>query len=322
MSATVRWIHRSQAALSHDDSKPDPVANAEGFDFNRIGLVGGGKMSEAIIEGFVTEKLIQPGKISVYDVSRKRLDYLMKTFGVQASSSLAATCKDSDLVIIAVKPQNLTQKLWAQLRANLDPKSVVLSIVAGIPMSNFVESTGNKRVVRTMPNTPATIQQGMTVWACTDHVSVSQRNSVAKFLSSLGEQHFVHDEQYLDMATAVSGSGPGYVLLILEALIDAAVHLGFARNVASKLVLQTVSGTTTLAMKSGLHPAILRNSVTSPGGTTASALYVLEQGRFRTVLADSFWSAYRRSLELGHMDSNVGPGRSRHDAHETDSHKK
>lgn len=101
-----------------------------------------------------------------------------------------------------------------------------------------------------------------------------------------------------------------------------AVHLGFARNVASKLVLQTVSGTTTLAMKSGLHPAILRNSVTSPGGTTASALYVLEQGRFRTVLADSFWSAYRRSLELGHMDSNVGPGRSRHDAHETDSHKK
>lgn len=131
MSATVRWIHRSQAALSHDDSKPDPVANAEGFDFNRIGLVGGGKMSEAIIEGFVTEKLIHPGKISVYDVSRKRLDYLMKTFGVQASSSLAATCKDSDLVIIAVKPQNLTQKLWAQLRANLDPKSVVLSIVAG-----------------------------------------------------------------------------------------------------------------------------------------------------------------------------------------------
>ena len=108
----------------------------------------------------------------------------------------------------------------------------------------------------------------------------------------------------------------------LPSLPTTAVHLGFPRDVASKLVLQTVYGTTALAMKSGLHPAILRNSVTSPGGTTASALYVLEQGRFRTVLADSLWSAYRRSLELGKMDSNVGPGRAKHEAHEVDGQRK
>lgn len=127
----IRYIHRSHPACSHDDSKPDPVADAEGFDFHRIGLVGGGKMSEAIIEGFLKEELIEPEQISVYDVNRARLDYLKKEFGVAASSSLAATCKKADLVIIAVKPQNLTDKLWAQLRGNLAPQSVVLSIVAG-----------------------------------------------------------------------------------------------------------------------------------------------------------------------------------------------
>lgn len=279
-------------------------------------------MSEAIIEGFLKEQLIKPERISVFDVNRARLEFLKKEFGVGTSSSVAATCKNADLVIIAVKPQNLSDKLWAQLKEHLSPQSVLLSIVAGMTMSNFSENTGNTRIVRTMPNTPATIQQGMTVWACSDDVSLSQRNSVAKFLSSLGEQHFVQNELYLDMATAVSGSGPGYVMLILEALVDAAVHLGFSRDIASKLVLQTVYGTTALAMKSGLHPAILRNSVTSPGGTTASALYVLEQGRFRTVLADALWSAYRRSLELGHMDSNVGPGRAKHEPHEMDGHKK
>ena len=128
----IRYMHRSHPACSHDDSnKPDPVADAEGFDFHRIGLVGGGKMSEAIIEGFLKEELIEPERISVYDVNRARLDYLKKEFGVGASSSLSATCKKADLVIIAVKPQNLTDKLWAQLRGNLPPESVVLSIVAG-----------------------------------------------------------------------------------------------------------------------------------------------------------------------------------------------
>lgn len=130
-SMPIRHMHRSHPACSHDDSKPDPVADAEGFDFHRIGLVGGGKMSEAIIEGFLKEELIDPERISVYDVNRARLDYLKKEFGVGASSSLAATCKKADLVIIAVKPQNLTDKLWAQLRGNLPPQSVVLSIVAG-----------------------------------------------------------------------------------------------------------------------------------------------------------------------------------------------
>ena len=266
-------------------------------------------MAEAVIEGAMKEQLLEPEKVYVYDTSKPRLEYLRKTFGVHASSSAAAICKNTDLIIVAVKPQNLSQKFWGQLRENLTPNSVLLSIVAGVTMDDFQKNTGCTRIIRTMPNTPAMIQKGMTVWTASDAVSKPQRDSVAKFLQSLGEQHFVHEEVYLDMATAVSGSGPGYVLLILEALIDAAVHLGFPREHASKLVLQTVYGTTALAMKTGTHPAVLRNTVTSPGGTTASALYVLEQGKFRTVLADSLWSAYRRSLELGNADSNVGPGR-------------
>lgn len=136
----IRCMHRSHPACS--DDKPDPVADAEGFDFHRIGLVGGGKMSEAIIEGFLKEELIDPERISVYDVNRARLDYLKKEFGVGASSSLAATCKKADLVIIAVKPQNLTDKLWAQLRGNLSPQSVVLSIVAGKDMWDWKGGRG------------------------------------------------------------------------------------------------------------------------------------------------------------------------------------
>jgi pyrroline-5-carboxylate reductase len=245
---------RSSSSISGaNDSKREeaemgePVADRPGFEFSKIGLLGGGRMAEAILAGVVKEELLDPSKIVVYDVNRERLDYLRKTFGISVASSVAATC-NTDLFVVCVKPQNLPG-VWGSMRKHLKPQSVLLSIVAGVPMGDFAELAGTARVVRTMPNTPATIQKGMTVWCCSDDVSRAQRDSVAKFLSSLGEQHFVQDESYLDMATAVSGSGPGYVLMILEALIDGSVHLGFSREVATKLVLQTVYGTTALAMK-------------------------------------------------------------------------
>ncbi len=229
------------------DEMQEPVADSPNFDFKKIGLLGGGRMAEAILAGVVKEELLDPAKIVVYDVNQERLAYLKKDFGVSTASSVAATCS-ADLLCVCVKPQSMPA-VWGSLRKHLKPQSVLLSIVAGVPMSDFVELAGTQRVVRTMPNTPATIQKGMTVWCASDEVSKAQRDSVAKFLASLGEQHFVSDEGYLDMATAVSGSGPGYVLMILEALIEGAVHLGFSREVASKLVLQTVYGTTAMAMK-------------------------------------------------------------------------
>jgi Pyrroline-5-carboxylate reductase dimerisation len=123
---------------------------------------------------------------------------------------------------------------------------------------------------------------------------------------------YVDDESYIDMATSISGSGPAYIFMLMESMIDAGVHMGFPREKAATLVYHTMLGSTLYAMETGEHPAILRNRVTSPSGTTASAIYELENGRFRTVIKDAMWACYRRSLEMGNHDSNVGPGRSSH----------
>lgn len=202
-----------------------------------------------------------------------------------------------------------------------------------------------------MPNTPAQIGQGVTVWCCTPNIESEERDRIERILSSFGKSIFVDDENYIDMSTSISGSGPAYIFLLMEAMIDAGVHMGFSRSTATTLVHHTLLGSTLYAMESKLHPAILRNSVTSPAGTTASAIYELENGKFRTVIKgkkcvcrfcvwlplmtscmhacmhvywsiyllfilicvcsfqDAIWACYRRSLEMGGEDSNVGPGR-------------
>ena len=164
--------------------------------------------------------------------------------------------------------------------------------------------------MRTMPNTPAMVGQGMTVWCSTDAVDEEQAAVVKRILTAMGHEIFVQNEDHLDMATAISGSGPAYYYMIMEAMIDSAVHMGFSRDIARTLVLQTMKGSVEYVAATGEHPAQLRNDITSPGGTTAAALYEMERGNFRTVVADSVWAAYRRSLEMGGKDSNVGPGRS------------
>jgi pyrroline-5-carboxylate reductase len=150
-----------------------------------------------------------------------------------------------------------------------------------------------------MPNTPAQLGRGMTVWYATPEVTATQREQARVLLASLGVELEVDDEKLVAMATAVSGTGPTYVFLVMEALIDAAVHLGFPRHVAHDLVIETLEGSTLFAKSSGLHPAQLRNMVTSPGGTSAAALHELESGRLRTVLSEAVWAAYRRTEELG-----------------------
>jgi pyrroline-5-carboxylate reductase len=158
---------------------------------------------------------------------------------------------------------------------------------------------GHGEVVRAMPNTPAQLGKGVTVWYATPDVSAEQREWAGTMLSALGTQIAVDDEKLVAMATAVSGTGPTYVFLVMEALIDAAVHLGFARHVAHDIVIETLEGSTLFAKQSGMHPAQLRNMVTSPGGTSAAALHELESGRLRTVLSEAVWAAFRRTVELG-----------------------
>lgn len=176
-------------------------------------------------------------------------------------------------------------------------------------LQNFISGTGLKKIARSMPNTPAQIGQGVTVWCCTPNIESEEREKIEQILSSFGKSIFVDDENYIDMSTSISGSGPAYIFLLMEAMIDAGVHMGFSRSTATTLVHHTLLGSTLYAMESKQHPAILRNSVTSPAGTTASAIYELENGKFRTVIKDAIWACYRRSLEMGGEDSNVGPGR-------------
>jgi pyrroline-5-carboxylate reductase len=157
----------------------------------------------------------------------------------------------------------------------------------------------HKAVVRSMPNTPGQIGEGITVWAASREVTEAQQKTARSILSALGDEVYVEDEAYLDMATALSGSGPAYVFLFTEALIDAGVHMGFPRRIAEQLVLQTIKGSASFYQSAARHPATLRNQVTSPGGTSAEALYYLEKAGFRTAISRAVWAAYQRSLELG-----------------------
>jgi pyrroline-5-carboxylate reductase len=193
-----------------------------------------------------------------------------------------------------------------ELRPRLRPGQLVVSILAGATTKALTGLLGHDQVVRSMPNTPAQLGRGMTVWYATPEVTPDQRAQAAAMLSALGHQLEVDDEKFVAMATAVSGTGPAYVFLVMEALIDAAVHLGFPRHIAHDLVVETLEGSTYFAKQSGDHPAVLRNMVTSPGGTSAAALHELESGRLRTVLSEAVWAAFRRTVELGEgLESSV-----------------
>jgi len=257
----------------------------------------------------VKKKVQDPRNIYVFDVNEERMKLFQTAFGTNTTKSGREAVEGTEIVVIAVKPQNVPH-MFQELKNAISEDAMVVSIVAGTPLESFVTGLGVKNVVRSMPNTPAMIGQAMTVW--TTSTSLSERNKVQaqQFLASFGEEVFVEKEDYLDMATALSGTGPAYILLQMEAMIDAGVHIGFPRNIATKLVHQTMLGSCLYAMQSGKHAAMLRNDITSPGGTTASAVYDLEKGGFRTVMSDAIWAAYRRSLELGGKSSQVGPGRS------------
>lgn len=267
-------------------------------------------MAQAMIRPLINKGYQPPEKVAIYDVSTSSLRAMQKEFdGIQAAESIADLVEDADMIICAVKPQNINAKFWEQFPDKMRDDATFVSILAGVPIQEF-EPSGVQKIVRAMPNTPAQIGEGMTVWSCTPNLTVGERKSIKKLLNPLGESIYVDDEKFVDMSTSISGSGPAYIFMLMEAMIDAGVHMGFARDVATKLCYQTVMGSTLYAMETGEHPAILRNMVTSPAGTTASAIYELEKGKFRVVIKDAIWACYRRSLEMGGQESAVGPGRS------------
>lgn len=263
-----------------------------------LAFLGGGTMAEAMIRGLLEHGLVAAANVRVTGPRGERRAELERLFGVRALAANRDAAVGADIVVLAVKPQVLPT-VMRELRGTLPTEQLVLSIVAGVPLAVLDAGLAHHAIVRAMPNTPAQVGRGMTVWCATPSVGEEQRERTRAILGALGDELEVDDEELVDMATAVSGTGPTYVFLLMEALVDAAVHLGFSRRVAEQLVLQTVEGSAHFAHQSGRHLAELRNQVTSPGGTSAAAIYELEKGSLRTVLSKAVHAAYERTRELG-----------------------
>jgi pyrroline-5-carboxylate reductase len=268
------------------------------FENKTISFIGSGVMAEAMMSGLINQRLVLPDQIIAADPREERTHELTARYSIRATTDNVEAAEAAEILVLSVKPQVFGHVAHV-VHGHAEGVAMVLSILAGVKISTIAEGLGNPSVVRAMPNTPAQIGQGITVWTATPEVALPQREQARQLLSALGEELFMEDEKYLDMATALSGSGPAYVFLFMEALIDAGVHMGFSRRDAERLVIQTVRGSVAFAEKSGLHPAQLRNQVTSPGGTSAEALYHLEKGGIRTVIARAVWAAFQRSIQLG-----------------------
>jgi pyrroline-5-carboxylate reductase len=268
------------------------------LDGRVFATIGSGVMAEGMIAGLLRGRLVDAEHLVASHPRADRRDALASAHGIRTVASNVEAVRGADIVLLAIKPQMLG-RVGREIRPALQSGQLVISILAGATTTALIGFLGHRAVVRAMPNTPAQLGRGMTVWYATPDVSEEQRSQAATLLAALGAQIEVDDEKMVAMATAVSGTGPTYVFLVMEALIDAAVHLGFPRHVAHDLVFETLEGSTLFAKQSGLHPAELRNMVTSPGGTSAAALHELESGRLRTVLSEAVWAAFRRTVELG-----------------------
>ncbi|MBZ0276825.1 MAG: pyrroline-5-carboxylate reductase [Anaerolineae bacterium] len=268
------------------------------FENITVSFIGAGVMGEAMISGLLSKQLIRAEQIIAADPHEERGRELAARYGLRYTADNGEAAQAADILVLSVKPQVLPGVLPA-VRRGAHSAALILSIIAGVKIRTIADGVANASVVRAMPNTPAQIGQGITVWTATPEVLEPQRKQAEVLLGALGEQLYMDDERYLDMATALSGTGPAYIFLFMEALIDAGVHMGFSRRDAERLVLQTIRGSVEYAAASGLHPAQLRNQVTSPGGTSAEAIYHLEKGGLRTVVSRAVWAAYQRSVTLG-----------------------
>jgi pyrroline-5-carboxylate reductase len=268
------------------------------FTDKTIAFVGSGMMAEAMIRGLLAQKLVKPEQIIAAGPRPERGQHLQERHKIRVTTNNKEAAEEGQIVVLGIKPQVLSAVLH-EIRGHLHRQDLVLSIIAGAPIEKIANGLAHAAVVRAMPNTPAQIGQGITVWTSTPEVTEEQKQQAQAILGSLGQEVYVGEEDYLNMATALSGTGPAYVFMFMEAMIDAGVHLGFSRRMSEQLVFQTIRGSVEYAAQSGKHVAELRNQVTSPGGTTAEALYHMEKGSLRTVISRGIWAAYQRAITLG-----------------------
>lgn len=261
-------------------------------------IIGGGVMGEAIGRSLISTATAPASAIIICDIDAKRRSYLKSELGVTVTGEHAEASQAAPVVVLSVKPQDF-RAISNSLQGRILPEQLVLSIMAGVSVGTLRNQLGHRALARVMPNTPAQIGKGMAVWTATPEVNDEQRAVVRRILQALGTELYVPDERYIDMATAVSGSGPGFLFLILEAMIDGAVQIGMRRELAAEIVYQTALGSAAFAQQSKLHTAVLRDQVTSPGGTTAEGLRALEQQGVRAGIIEAIVAAYERTLELG-----------------------
>ena len=289
------------------NSSPELIRDPTGaLEQCRLAFIGCGVMAEAIIAGLLRKKLIGPENIGGSHPRLTRREELHVKYGIEMfehnrDAALAAAPEETNtgsMIVLAVKPQRLA-KVLNELKGAIHPEQLIVSIVAGAKMQTITDELLHAPVVRAMPNTPAQIGEGVTAWTASAAVNERQESQVRALLAALGKTVHVENERQIDMATALSATGPTYIFMVMEALIDAGVHMGFSRHIAEELVHQTMLGSVLFARESHKHPAELRNMVTSPGGTSAEAIYQMEKGSLRTVLSKAVWAAFQRAESLG-----------------------
>jgi pyrroline-5-carboxylate reductase len=266
-----------------------------------LGFVGAGVMAEVMITGLLEEGVLPPIQIIASDRRQARLDMLDDSYGIRTTQDNAAAAREADVLVLAIKPQNLRSVL-AELKGTLPPETLVLSIIAGARIGLIQDGLDHRKVARCMPNLPCRIRKGMTVWTVPAEATGSERERVRTILGVMGQEIRVDDESHVDRATAVNGTGPAIVAEFVKAMFEAAVFVGESRTIAHDTVLATVIGTAEMIRASGgdgVHVAHIIDEVTSPGGTTSRALQVLKKGQFQATLTDAIDAAYERTKALG-----------------------
>ena len=266
----------------------------------KVGFIGGGKMGEALCKGIINAKLSEAGNIIVSDVVVERCRMLAKEIGVKTTQNNKDVASFADVIILAVKPQMMGEVL-DQLKNDITHRHIVVSIAAGIPI-RFIESRllAGIRIIRVMPNTPCLIGVSATAFALGKSATDADGQLVLNLFNAVGKV-FKLDEKYLDAVTGLSGSGPAYVYLFIEALSDGGVKMGLPRDVATVLAAQTVMGSAKMVLETGQHPAQLKDAVTSPGGTTVEGISKLEDGGFRSTVINAVEAATLKSKKLGEL---------------------
>ncbi|MBI2767922.1 MAG: pyrroline-5-carboxylate reductase [Chloroflexi bacterium] len=260
----------------------------------KVAIIGGGVMGEAILHAALERGVFTAASVTVCELVEHRRNQLHSEYDVGTTAAADEAMRSADLVVLSVKPQEM-----ASIHGAANPEALLLSIMAGVRIASIAAEFRHERIVRVMPNTPVAANAGMSVWTATAAVTEPQRELARGLLGAIGRELYVDDEKKLDMATAVSGSGPGYVFLFIEAMIEGAVSIGLTRAQAEEMVLQTVYGSAVYAQESGRNAAELRGLVTSPAGTTAAGLLELERGGVRAAIIECIRAAHRRAGELG-----------------------